>query len=107
MDKNEILAKSRQENQFGQNDDYYKEIRQKGIKFACVTVVVLCIVFFIIEKYNKSYIVIANAFNAVIYIYQAVKFKTKSDKIVATIWIISTLIWLTLYILERFNIFNG
>jgi len=104
MDKDDILEKSRVENNYGTNDDYQKEVRLKGFRIATFTVMALCLVFLCLEGYNNSYLVIANAVNAAVYTYQAVRLQSKNNTIVAVIWTVSTLIWFVLYILDRIQV---
>ena len=86
MNKDEILAKSREENRA--QDPYMTQVTLKGTSYASVAVLVLVMIYTIIHFIKDRYInyemwSLLAVYNAVVFSYRASKDKTKANIISA------------------------
>lgn len=73
MDKNEILVKSRNENK--NTDERENIIKKNAYLISTVAGLIVCSIFFIIEKHNSTYFIIWLSMNCAAEIYQTIKLK--------------------------------
>ena len=100
MNKEEILAKSRQENQY--QDERDKMISAQAGTYGAIGMAVLFVVLFLIRllmKGGTAYDLLAMYFGylAVTNIYKSTLLKGKTEIFAAVIYSIITLVWLVLY----------
>ena len=98
MDKNEILKKSRQENE--KIDELEKDINIKAFRIAMLIATILLGVFIVIEE-NNSYLIILDSMCSALWCYKACKLKKKSDIILAVIWIVIFVSSFVVYIMDK------
>ena len=101
MNKEEILAKSRQENQY--QDERDKMISAQAGTYGAIGMAVLFVVLFLIRllmKGGTAYDLLAMYFGylAVTNIYKSTLLKGKTEIFAAVIYSIITLVWLVLYV---------
>ncbi len=101
MNKEEILAKSRQENQY--QDERDKMISAQAGTYGAIGMAVLFVVLFLIRllmKGGTAYDLLAMYFGylAATNIYKSTLLKGKTEIFAAVIYSIVTLVWLVLYV---------
>ncbi len=95
MDRNEILAKSREENK--NRDVHEKEVLIEGGNIGAITAVVLSTIFFVVQILlgkGMNYALYAVVFSilAASFIVKAVKLKRKHEIAVAVIYVLLTIL---------------
>ncbi len=103
MDKDEILAMSRNENK--KQDEYYAEVNKSGLRVGMLSVVIVCFALMIVEytvygNIDTGYIVIITVVNAVINLYKGIKLKDKAFIIAGILWSVVTVIDTANYIIQ-------
>lgn len=98
MDKNEILEKSRQDNQ--KQDEHEKDVHFKAFRIAVIVAAILCAIFIFIED-NNSYLIILDSMCMALWGYKALKLKGKSDIICFVIWIVVFVLSFIPYIIDK------
>ena len=103
MDKNEILEKSRNENQNA--DPYEMEITAKGLSHGMWSAFLVCVILTFIkflkeDKLDYSVLAMLWVLNAVAYTYKAVKLKEKKLITSAICFDIAAVIWTAAAILQ-------
>ncbi len=103
MNKEEILAKSRKENQY--HDERDRQISAQATTYGALGMAVMFVILFVIRVFMKggtSYDLFAMYFGflAVSSIYKLKLLKGKTEIFTAIIYTIITSIWLILYILK-------
>ena len=95
MDKNEILEKSRKEN--NGKDEYHIALNKSVAKVGFITFGVLCIILITVEdvllgNFNPAYTVLLSAVNFTIWFYKGIKLKDKT-LIVFSIILFIVMVW--------------
>lgn len=100
MNKEEILAKSRNDNK--NNDPFYLETRVKGMKYGRIAAIIFCLAFFIIDGFitgnrDYSYYSIFTASFAADYLYRWKKTDNKDDFYAGALMALATIISVVLH----------
>lgn len=103
MNKDEILAKSRNENK--KQDEYYAEVNKLSLRVGMLAVVAVCIILMAVEYFvygecNSGYVVIITVVNAALNLYKGIKLKDKAFIISGILWSVATVIDVTNYIMK-------
>lgn len=101
MKKEEILAKSREENR--KNDPYHAEIQQRASSFSGVIVVLLSTVLFAIQMlldkgFNFGLYAVAFAYGATDFLVRFFYLKRRRDLIFGVIYLVITIVLIVLHI---------
>ena len=89
MNREEILARSRQENQ---NQDLVdKEVENKGIATAGIVMTIMCLVFYVAEfllhgTKNYGFFSIAAIYNAILFTMKGIKLNDKGKLATGILW---------------------
>lgn len=96
MNKDEILEKSRKENDKG--DEYEKDIMLKGFKFSFAVTTAIVAFFLFYKLHDYSYIIILTAMGLSYNLYNAIKIKSKTNIFITVGVGIAFVIYTILYI---------
>lgn len=93
MNKDDILAKSRQENK--EKDLYEKEVQTRAGNIGAIAAMILATIFFVIqmvlgEGLNFGLYAVMFSVPAVGYIYKSIQMKRRRDTVAAIIYVIGT-----------------
>ena len=90
MNREEILAKSRQENK--NKDLFDKEVEGKSIAFSGIAMVIMCLVYYVAEillqsRKNYGFFSIAAIYMAILFMMKGSKLKDKKKFYLGIVWL--------------------
>ncbi|MGO3780187.1 MAG: DUF6442 family protein [Enterococcus viikkiensis] len=106
MKKEEILAKSREENQ--KNDPYQAEIQRRSSSFSGVVVVFLSTILFVVQRvmdngFNFGLYAVAFAYGATDFLVKYHYLKRRRELILGLIYLVVTIVLIILHITQQFS----
>ena len=102
MNKDEILAKSREENKNGEYDENIRQIRIMGYRIALIITVILLLIYSLLIDHNQINPIFAILFSgfAGMNIYEAIKNKSTLYIVCAVVFTLNAIFYITRFVLK-------